>query len=126
MKNSGMRCILPVFLAIVAVAADAADDEPAWRSKQIAEWSAEDANQVLFDSPWAKTFTPVLTAPLESPRKPGGIGRELGGVGKDAIGLAVPAASLASLAPAELRVTLKVENRRPRSPRRVPPVTRSN
>jgi hypothetical protein len=57
-------CILPVFLALLAAAAD---DEP-WRSKQIAEWSVEDANQVLFDSPWAKTFTPILTAPQDSGR----------------------------------------------------------
>jgi hypothetical protein len=83
----GIRCILPLFIALLAAAAD---DEPAWKSKQIAEWSAEDANLVLFDSPWAKTFTPVLTAAQESARKPGGIGRELGGVGKDAINVAVP------------------------------------
>jgi hypothetical protein len=87
MKSLGIRCTLPVFLAFLAAAAD---DEPAWKSKQIAQWSTEDATLVLFDSPWAKTFTPVLTAAQESGRKPGGIGRELGGVGKDAIGLAVP------------------------------------
>ena len=87
MKSFGIRCILPVFLPLLAAAAD---DEPVWRSKQIAEWSVEDATQVLFDSPWAKTFTPTLTAAQESGRKPGGIGRELGGVGRDAIGLAVP------------------------------------
>jgi len=87
MKSVGIRCMLPVFLALLVAAAD---DDPPWRSKQIAEWSAEDANQVLFDSPWAKTFTPVLTAGQESGRKPPGIGRELGGVGRDAIGLAVP------------------------------------
>jgi hypothetical protein len=97
MKSFGIRCILPVFLAPVflapvflAIVAAAADDEPPWRSKQIAAWSEEDANQVLFDSPWAKTFTPTLTASQDSARKPGGIGRELGGVGRDAIGLAVP------------------------------------
>ena len=83
----GFWCVLPVFLALLAVAAD---DEPAWRSKQIAEWGVEDANQVLFDSPWAKTFTPILTAPQDSGRRPGGIGRDLEGVGKDAVGLALP------------------------------------
>ena len=85
MKSFGF--ILPVFLALLAAAAD---DEPAWRSKQIADWSVEDANQVLFDSPWAKTFTPILTAPQDSGRTPAGIGRELGGVGRDAVGLAIP------------------------------------
>jgi hypothetical protein len=86
-RANGFWFILPVFVALVAAAAD---DEPSWRSKQIAEWSVEDANQVLFDSPWAKTFTPVLTGPEESGRKPGGIGRELGGVGRDAVVLALP------------------------------------
>jgi hypothetical protein len=86
-RTNGFWCVLPVFLALLAAAAD---DEPPWRSKQIPEWSVEDANQVLFDSPWAKTFTPILTAPLDSGRKPGGIGRDLEGVGKDAVGLALP------------------------------------
>ena len=57
-RANGFWCILPVFLALLAAAAD---DDPAWRSKQIPEWSVEDANQVLFDSPWAKTFTPILS-----------------------------------------------------------------
>lgn len=78
--------IIPVFVALLA----AADEEPRWKSKQIAEWSAEDANQVLFDSPWAITFTPVLMAPEDSGRRPGGIGHELGGIGRGAVGLALP------------------------------------
>jgi hypothetical protein len=86
-RASGFCCVLPLLLAVLAAAAD---DEPPWRSKQIPEWSAEDANQVLFDSPWAKTFTPSLTAPQDSGRRPGGIGRDLEGVGKDAVGLALP------------------------------------
>ena len=36
----GICCVLPVFLALQAAAAD---DEPAWKSKQIAEWNEEDA-----------------------------------------------------------------------------------
>jgi hypothetical protein len=86
-RANGFWCIFPVFLALLAAATD---DEPPWRSKQIAQWSVEDANQVLFDSPWAKSFTPILTAPEDSGRRPGGIGRELGGVGRDAVGLALP------------------------------------
>jgi hypothetical protein len=85
-RTNWFWCVLP----LLALLAAAADDEPPWRSKQIPEWSAEDANQVLFDSPWAKTFTPILTALQDSGRRPGGIGRELGGVGRDAIGLAIP------------------------------------
>jgi hypothetical protein len=86
-RATGFWCALPLLLALLAAAAD---EEPAWKSKQIPEWSEEDATQVLFDSPWAKTFTPVLTAPQDTGRKPGGIGRDLEGVGKDAVGLALP------------------------------------
>jgi hypothetical protein len=86
-RTNGFRYVLPVLFALLAAAAD---DEPPWRSKQIPEWSVEAANQVLFDSPWAKTFTPILTAPQESGRRQGGIGRDLEGVGKDAVGLALP------------------------------------
>jgi len=86
-RANGFWCVPGVLLALLAAAAD---DEPPWRSKQIPEWSVEDANQVLFDSPWAKTFTPILTAPQDSARRPGGIGRDLESVGKDAVGLALP------------------------------------
>ncbi len=86
-RANGFWFILPVFVALLAAAAD---DEPPWRSKQIPEWSVEDANQVLFESPWAITFTPILTAPEDSGRRPGGIGRELGGVGREAVVLALP------------------------------------
>ena len=59
-RANGFWFMLPVFIALLA-----ADDEPRWRSKQIAEWNEEDANQVLFDSPWGDNLHTYndLTAP---------------------------------------------------------------
>jgi hypothetical protein len=39
--------ILPLFIALAAVAAD----DPAWKTKQIPEWTEDDAKDVLADSP---------------------------------------------------------------------------
>jgi hypothetical protein len=55
-----------------------------WKDKLIAEWSVEEARQVLTDSPWVKTVTPAPdgSGRLGQPRVgmgPGGIG--IGGVG---------------------------------------------
>src|SRR6202167_5980273 len=78
------RYVLPVFLTFVALAAD---DAP-WRSKQIADWSEDDAKQVLTDSPWVKTFTPALKAGQDSGQR-SGMGRP-GGIGMGGIGLGIP------------------------------------
>jgi hypothetical protein len=43
-------CLL-AFVTVLSLAAD----EPAWKSKPLAQWDAEDAKQVLADSPWSKT-----------------------------------------------------------------------
>jgi hypothetical protein len=78
------RCALPVLLTFAALAAD---DAP-WRSKQIADWSEEDAKQVLTDSPWVKTFTPTLKAGQDGGQR-SGTGRP-GGIGIGGIGLGIP------------------------------------
>jgi hypothetical protein len=79
-------CVLPMLAAVTALAQNdspsnrptlrtapdadpvrtAADGSPvrppdtAWKTKQIAEWTENDAKQVMADSPWVKTFTPTL------------------------------------------------------------------
>jgi hypothetical protein len=60
----------------------AAADE-SWKDKQIAEWSQDDAKQVLSDSPWVKTATPTINkSASDGPRRPGrGGGFGVGGVG---------------------------------------------
>jgi hypothetical protein len=50
-----------------------------WKSKPIAQWSADDARQVLAESPWAKSVTPTLGPAQRVAASPGGIG--IGGVG---------------------------------------------
>jgi len=42
------------------MAADTASTPPAWASKQVAQWSDDDAKQVLADSGWVKTMTPTI------------------------------------------------------------------
>ena len=78
------RCVLPVFLTCVALAAD---DAP-WRSKQIANWSEDDAKQVLTNSPWVKTFTQTLSAGQNDGQR-SGMGRP-GGIGLGGVGLGMP------------------------------------
>jgi hypothetical protein len=50
-------CLL--LLATLALAAD-----PTWRLKSVSKWDAEDAKQVLADSPWVKQLTPRWLADL--------------------------------------------------------------
>jgi hypothetical protein len=50
-------CLL--LLATIALAAD-----PSWRLKSVSKWDAEDAKQVLADSPWVKHLTPRWLADL--------------------------------------------------------------
>lgn len=81
-----IRSLLPVFLTFAAVAAD----DATWRSKQIADWSEDDAKQVLTESPWVKTFTPTLKASSQDGGRryggrPGGIGG--GGIGLGILGI---------------------------------------
>jgi hypothetical protein len=69
---------LPACLALL-IAGD-----QAWRDKKIAEWSEEDARQVLDESPWAKTVTPAID---RSQKRNGGMGRGGGiGIGLPGIG----------------------------------------
>jgi hypothetical protein len=71
---------LPAFLLPVTMALFAADEQ-AWKGKQIADWTQDEATQVLTDSPWVKTVTPVMTRPSNTgqPGRRTGIG--LGGIG---------------------------------------------
>jgi hypothetical protein len=76
--------ILPAFVALMA----AAEDDAPWRNKQIAEWSEDDARQVLTDSPWAKSFIPTVKTSQEG-RRSGGMGHG-GGIGIGGIGIGIP------------------------------------
>lgn len=47
--------------AALLIAADTPSTPPAWANKQVAEWSDDDAKQVLADSGWVKTMTPTMS-----------------------------------------------------------------
>jgi hypothetical protein len=54
--------------AALVIAAD-----PAWKNKQIPQWTESDAKQILADSPWAKTIAAARLPELtESQRREGG------------------------------------------------------
>jgi hypothetical protein len=79
-------CIIPIFLA---AAAWAAHDAP-WKSKQIPDWTVEDAKDVLADSPWVKTFTATLNPAQQNTQQTqrgmGGMGGGMGGGGMGGMG----------------------------------------
>lgn len=71
-------CLLPVSLAL-CVAGDLS-----WKDKKVADWSEEDAKQLLTDSPWVKAVTPTI-ARSNSGQSRSGMGQGghigLGGIG---------------------------------------------
>ncbi len=67
--------------AVLLLAAD-----PAWRTKPIQSWTAEDAKQVLTESPWAKSSqADVNRLQTEDQRREGGNMGEAHGVGYDGL-----------------------------------------
>jgi hypothetical protein len=62
---------------------------PAWRDKQVPEWTEGDAKQLLSDSPWAKSVVPTVDKAAEkkaSPSKANPSGRKFIGIGGFGIG----------------------------------------
>ncbi|MBZ5675353.1 MAG: hypothetical protein LAP61_14010 [Acidobacteriia bacterium] len=47
-------------LCIILAAAQLRAADPAWRSKSTAEWTEQDAKEILSTSPWSKTTTAVI------------------------------------------------------------------
>ena len=71
------RYVLVVPIAFGLLAAE----DAAWKTKSIPDWSAEDAQQVLTDSPWAKSVTPTLSRVASNPGSSPGRRGGFGGVG---------------------------------------------
>ena len=74
---------LSVFLLPFAMAVAA--DEQTWKGKQIADWTQDEAMQVLADSPWVKTVTPTMSRPSDNGQSGGGrrsgVGLGIPGIG---------------------------------------------
>jgi hypothetical protein len=85
MERKWRLSLLPISVALVCAA-----DQP-WKDKQVAEWNADDAKQILTDSPWAKTVKPTMDRSAQSNqrRSGGGMGRG-GGIGMGGVGIGLP------------------------------------
>jgi hypothetical protein len=60
--------------------------EPAWKNKPIADWTEEDAQQILGNSPWAKTMLAgIARKQTEDERREGGNMGQPNGVGYDGV-----------------------------------------
>ncbi len=68
-------------------AAGALATAQAWK-KPVPEWTADDAHEVLTDSPWTKTVTPTME--LSDGGQRGNGGRRNGGLGGGNIGIGIP------------------------------------
>ena len=66
---------LPIAFGLLAA------EEPAWKTKSIPDWSADDAQQVLTDSPWTKSVTPTQSKAASEPGSRPGRRGGFGGVG---------------------------------------------
>jgi hypothetical protein len=82
---------LPLLATLAIVRAD---DDPAWKAKEISEWSEQDAKDLLTESPWVKTFTPTLKQQQQqnngTERRGMGGGGMGGGIGVGGIGIGIP------------------------------------
>jgi hypothetical protein len=78
---------LTIAVALVATGSQA------WKDKRIAEWTEDDAKEVMTESPWAKTVTPSMSGNANVSNGPqrsgGGMGRG-GGMGAGGIGIGLP------------------------------------
>jgi hypothetical protein len=81
-----MRNALKQSICLIAAAASLTAADPVWKSKPAAEWSEDDAKQILTASPWAKQVRAVVTRRLteEQLREGGQMGQPVG-VGHDGV-----------------------------------------
>ena len=87
--------MLKTRIAFVILAAGtasfAADDQSsAWKNKPIPEWTADDAHQVMTDSPWAKTATPTMELSTDDGQRRSRGGGRGGGIGIGGVGIGIP------------------------------------
>ena len=79
-----------LFLAALPIAQGLFAQNPAWKSKPVAQWTKEDAKEVLADSPWVKHVTPQRLRDMSPDERRAGGNMEAGigpGVGLAGIGL---------------------------------------
>src|ERR1700735_5255219 len=90
------RSLYAVLPAAVAFAAD-----PTWQIKPVAQWTQEDAKQILTDSPWVKQITPQNVRDLSPDERREGGNMEASpghGVGLAGVGILGPRRQAGGLA----------------------------
>jgi hypothetical protein len=98
-------CSLPL-AAVLLMAADSAD--VSWKDKPVSQWNAEDAKQVLTDSPWVKVVTPQNIRDLSPDERREGGNMEAGigkGVGLAGLGILGPRRQAEAIARAHYKPT---------------------
>src|ERR1035441_6632421 len=81
MRRLSMQAVCLIVAASRLMAAD-----PVWKSKPAAEWTEEDAKQILAASPWAKENRAVITRRLtEDQLREGGQMGQPRGVGNEGV-----------------------------------------
>jgi hypothetical protein len=87
MCSSKNRVSVSLAVAFVVTGNSLTAADPPWKNKPTAEWTQEEAFQVLTSSPWVKNFKPdVLHAQSEFERRDGGNMGKPSGLGFDGIG----------------------------------------
>jgi hypothetical protein len=92
MRRMSRSCVFSLS-AVLLIARGACGEDPAWKSKPVAQWTEEDAKAVLADSPWVKHVTPQRLRDLSPDERRNGGNIEAGigkGVGLAGIGLLGP------------------------------------
>jgi hypothetical protein len=73
-------------LCLIAAAASLTAGDAVWKSKPAAQWTEDDAKQVLAKSPWSKEFTAIVTRRLtEEQLRDGGQMGQPSGVGNEGV-----------------------------------------
>lgn len=110
MRRTPVVCFFFLCAALPA-ARNAFGEDPAWKSKPVAQWSEEDAQAALIDSPWAKRVTPLRVRDLSPGERRNGGSMESGigtGVGLSGIGMFGAQRETAALARAHAKPTPNV------------------
>jgi len=103
MRRIPISCLFSL-CAVLLVTGESFAQDPAWKSKPIAQWSEQDARELLMNSPWVKYFRPQRLHDLtEDQRRDGGnmeagIGKGVGFAGIGLLGARRQAEALAALA----------------------------
>jgi hypothetical protein len=86
MKKLVLSRYLPALSIASLITVSLVAGDPSWKGKPIADWTEEDAQQVLTDSPWAKTVKANISRlQTEDERRAGGNMGQDHGVGFDGI-----------------------------------------